>query len=182
MIDPETALSLVAAHGLGLVAPLALIEGPIITVIAAWLAQQQVLDLWAVMVTVVLADLAGDALLYLAGRSGGRRVLGLLRLDDARVDDLALKLRRHAGRLIVGGKLTHAAGAAVLFASGTARVPFGFFMLMNLVATVPKSLVFVALGWWAGASYDRIGLWLLPCSLALAAFVLAVLVLRRRTP
>lgn len=180
MIEAGTALSLLAAHGIALVAPLALIEGPVITILAAWLAQQSILDLWAVLATVVLADLAGDALVYGAGRSGGRRVATWLRLGEARVEDLSHRMRRQSGRLIVMGKLTHAAGAAVLFAAGAARVPFAWFMLCNLLATVPKSLAFIALGWWAGESYDRIGAWILPVSLALVlAAVLAALLLRR---
>lgn len=183
MIETQTALSLLSAHGITLVAPLALVEGPIITVIAASLAQQAVLDIRTVLVVVVLADLLGDALLYLAGRSGGHRITRLLRLGDARIEALSGQLRLNAGRILVGAKLTHAAGAAVLFASGTARVPFAYFMACNLLATVPKTLVFVALGWWAGASFDRIGTWLLPVSLGLLGLgLLAAFCLRRRMP
>ncbi|WP_096786451.1 DedA family protein [Rhodobacter sp. CZR27] len=172
MIEPGTALSLVAAHGIALVAPLALIEGPIITIIAAWLAQQSILDIRAVLATVVAADLAGDAILYAAGRAGGHRIARLLRLDEARVADLSGQLNRNSGRLLIGAKLTHAAGAAVLFSSGAARVPFAWFMLCNLVATVPKSLAFIALGWWTGESYDRIGGWILPVSVGLVVVAL----------
>ncbi|WP_037087422.1 DedA family protein [Cereibacter sphaeroides] len=183
MIEPGTALSLIAAHGIALVAPLALVEGPIVTIIAAWLAQRDLLDLRAVVAVVVLADLVGDALVYAAGRTGGDRVARLLRLRPARVEALALRLRENAGRLLIGAKLTHAAGAAVLFAAGAARVPFGWFMLCNTAATLPKSLAFVALGWWAGESYDRIGAWILPVSLVLILMAgAAVLLARRRCP
>ncbi|MGP3695710.1 DedA family protein [Rhodobacter sp. NSM] len=181
MIEAGAALSLIAAHGIALVAPLALIEGPVITVIAAWLAQRDLLDIRAVLVVVVAADLLGDALVYAAGRSGGHRVARLLRIREESVESMSHRLRNNAGRLLIGAKLTHAAGAAVLFAAGAARVPFGWFMLCNTVATVPKSLAFVALGWWAGESYDRIGAWILPVSLGLILLATgAVFLLRRR--
>lgn len=182
MIGPELALSLVATHGLALVAPLALIEGPIITVIAAWLAQQQVLDLRLVLLTVVLADLAGDALLYLAGRGGGRRLMRLLRVREERVEALALRLRGSAAQVLILAKLTHAAGAPVLFAAGAARVPFGLFMLCNLAATLPKTAVFVALGWWFGSSYDSFGGWIAAASVVLVLGVVLAWLIARRSP
>ena len=180
MIDAEIALSLLAAHGVALVAPLALIEGPIMTILAAWLAQRGVLDVGAVTVTVILADLLGDALLYAAGRHGGRAVLRVLRLGDAQVDTLALSLRARAPALLIGAKLTHAAGAAVLFAAGAAHVPFGLFMACNLAATLPKSLGFVLLGWWFGEAHARLGGWIGWVALGLTLLAALLFILFRR--
>lgn len=180
MIDAELALSLLTAHGVALIAPLALIEGPIITVVAAWLAQQSLLDVKAVFLTVMAADLVGDALLYLLGRLGGRRVMRLLRVGEHRVEALAERLRRNAAGVIVAGKLTHAAGAAVLFAAGAARVPFWWFMLCNFAAAVPKTLVFIMLGWWFGEAYAEMGGWIILLSLGLLALAILTIYLLRR--
>ena len=48
MIGPETLAALIARHGLAIVAPVALVEGPIVTVIAAWLASRGLFPVWAV--------------------------------------------------------------------------------------------------------------------------------------
>lgn len=180
MMDGELILSLLTAHGLALVAPLALIEGPIITIVAAWLAQQSLLDVKALFLTVMAADLVGDALLYALGRTGGRRFLRFLRIGESRVEVLAQRLRRNAGGLIIAGKLTHAAGAAVLVAAGAARVPFGFFLLCNFIAAVPKTLVFIMLGWFFGSAHAEIGGWIWVVSLGLLAAVVAGVLVARR--
>ncbi|AXQ95585.1 VTT domain-containing protein [Cereibacter azotoformans] len=182
VIAQETVATLLAVHGLALIAPLALVEGPIVTVIAAWLAQRGVLDLTAVTLTVILADLVGDALLYAVGRRGGRPALSLLRVREAQIEDLAGGLRARAPAVLIGAKLTHAAGAAVLLAAGVARVPFGLFMACNAAATLPKSLFFVSLGWWFGATHARMGSWIAAGALTLTTLlVLLVLLYRRRS-
>ena len=56
-------LALLNAYGIAILAPLAIIEGPIVTVIAAWLASLGLLNLWEVLICVILADLVGDSLI-----------------------------------------------------------------------------------------------------------------------
>lgn len=70
MIGGADLLALLSMNGIAILAPLAVIEGPIVTVIAAWLASVGLLNLWEVLICVVLADLVGDSLLYLAGQFG----------------------------------------------------------------------------------------------------------------
>lgn len=153
-------LALLSSHGIAILAPLAVIEGPIVTIIAGWFASLGILDVRAVIVVVILADLAGDSLLYLAGRMGfeglparWRLSLGLSR---KRIVRMARLFRSHGPRIIILGKLTHAAGFAILIAAGAARMPYGSFILSNLIGTVPKSLALVALGWLAGAAHQQI--------------------------
>ena len=81
------------------------------------------------------------------------------------------------------GKLTHSAGAAVLVAAGLARMPLWRFTWVNLLATVPKSLFFVVIGYAFGAAYSRIDDWIARASmLVLGLLVLAGIVwLLKRT-
>ncbi|WP_244271050.1 hypothetical protein [Thioclava nitratireducens] len=60
MIGLETLTALMAKHGLAVIAPIAVLEGPIVTVIAAWLASQNLFSVWSVSVIVILADVVGD--------------------------------------------------------------------------------------------------------------------------
>ncbi len=68
MIPHPDIAALVATYGIVILAPLAVVEGPIVTVIAAYLVSQGILELWAVLVCVILADLLGDSLFYWLGR------------------------------------------------------------------------------------------------------------------
>lgn len=181
--------ALITAHGLWVLIPLAVIEGPVITVVVGGLASLGLVDPLIAFPLLILADLAGDALLYASGRGVridriplvGRR----LQLPRARMVPLVRGMRRHATRLMVLGKLTHAAGFAVLIAAGAARVSVLQFVIVNLLASVPKSLAFFALGYVFGQAQERIGHWL---SVGSGAVLLAislggglVLILRHRS-
>ncbi|MEZ5722460.1 MAG: hypothetical protein R3D59_13060 [Paracoccaceae bacterium] len=122
MFGLEMVTALLAKHGLILVAPVAVLEGPIVTVIAAWLATRGVFPLWAVALVVVAADLVGDLLLYALGRWGRAvvptRFLDRLGLGAARLEALAGHFEVKGGRTLLFGKITHSVGFAVLVAAG----------------------------------------------------------------
>ncbi len=169
--------ALVQTHGLAIIAPLALIEGPVISVIAGYLARLSLIGLPQVFACLVLADLVGDALMYLVGRRAGTAGvapwLGSLGLSRKRMVLLRQKFRVHGDKLIVLGKLTHSAGFAVLVAAGMARMPFGRFLALNLLATLPKTGFFLALGWVFGAINSNVEDWLI----GLSALVIGALIL-----
>ena len=179
MVGLETIAALIAKHGLGIVAPIAVVEGPIVTVIAAWLASQGLMSLWGLAAVVIAADLVGDFGFYAIGRWGLSRLparwLARLGLTHERLTELTGYFDHHGGRTLLLGKITHSAGFAVLAAAGVARMPLLRFFWFNLLGTVPKSLFFVALGYGFGAAYTNIDNWITKASLVLGA-VIAVLV------
>lgn len=167
----ETVTAFLAAHGLWLLGPVALVEGPLATLVAGALAGKGTLSLGGVITVATLADLAGDSVLWLVGRHLRhriprrfiRRLHPTIPLSD---------LRRNAGRILVFGKLTHCLGAPLLVASGMARVPFLPFLGFNLAATIPKITAFALLGWAFGTTIGQCS-WLVPASLAVFALTLA---------
>lgn len=165
---------LIRTHGLAVLAPLALIEGPVITLLTGWLTRLGLLDPLQAFLCLVMADLAGDMLLYAIGR-WGRDVLPLrlvraFGISRARMAGLARVMRDRGGRVLVIGKLTHVAGFAVLLAAGVAGMSPGRFLLANLLATLPKTAVLMGLGWGFGSMAGRLedGLWLACAAMALA--------------
>jgi len=157
-------VELIRAQGLTILAPLALIEGPIVSVLGGSLAGHGLLPLKALLAVLIGADLAGDALMYAVGRRGGRllpdRLRARLPLSGPLADRLRLEIGARGGRLLLLGKLTHGAGFAVLLAAGAARYPFGRFLAVNLLGTGIKTGALVALGWWLGDQWDRAELWI----------------------
>jgi membrane protein DedA with SNARE-associated domain len=176
MVGLETIIALASKHGLAVIAPLAVLEGPIVTVIAAWLASQHILNLWSVALIVIIADVVGDVGLYSLGRWGLHRLPQRWRdkmgLNRARLVGLAKHFRAHGTRTLVMGKLTHSAGAAVLVAAGLGKVRLWRFIWVNLLATIPKSLFFVAVGYTVGSAYGQIDNWITRASLILLAVIL----------
>ncbi len=164
MIDLDQVVQLMQGHGLWLLAPIAILEGPIITVIAGYLAHLGAFNPFAAYVVVVLADLVGDTLFYLFGQSGIRclspRWRARLRLSDTRLTTLADHFHDKGGRTLIAGKLTHTLGAVALIAAGVAHMRFLPFLWYNFIATLPKSLFFLAIGYSLGFAYKRVDAWI----------------------
>ncbi|PIO97282.1 DedA family protein [Pleomorphomonas carboxyditropha] len=187
MIEHTELVSMMSTYGLWVLTPLAVLEGPIVTVIAGYLASLSILSLWQVIPCVIVADVLGDGLMYFVGRMalGGlgpkwRERLGLSR---RRMFGLMRGFRRNGARILVAAKLTHAAGFAALTAAGAARMPFADFIIANTLAAIPKSLFFVALGYLFGSAHEAIAGWLSGEAMLLLAaglVVVAVVYFRRK--
>ncbi|TGD43888.1 hypothetical protein EEB11_07905 [Pseudotabrizicola sediminis] len=153
--------ALIRDYGLLIIAPLALLEGPVVSVVSGYLAKAGLVPLHWVFGVLVVADLAGDLLMYWIGRRGraGLALPWLARfgVTRRRLATALRAFRRNGGRLLVLGKLTHSAGFAVLLAAGMARMPVMRFLVLNTLATLPKTAVCLAIGWWFGAVTDRVG-------------------------
>lgn len=143
------------AYGGALILPLAVVEGPIVSVVAGFLAARGYFDWYWALSWLVCGDLIGDAIYYWVGR-GGTRLARLGRRLGVRgtiSPELQQDLRRHSGKMLLIGKWTHSIGWLVLIGSGMLRLPLARFLLINLLATVPKSTVLLGLGYFAGDNY-----------------------------
>ncbi|MFM2485983.1 DedA family protein [Celerinatantimonas yamalensis] len=178
-------LSAISNYGYVALFIAALVEGPIAAVIGAFLASQGLLNIAAVYMVSVLGDMLGDLLLYGLGRSSWMSSSFLRKRPNSsanlKFSSLLASFRTRPGRVLVTAKLTHAAGFIVLLGAGVARIPMRIFLGFNFLATLPKSAVFVLLGFFAGAAYHHIDfyLWLFSCVI-LAVLVVASLFYIRR--
>ncbi len=159
----------IVRHGYEALFLAAIAEGPVVTVIGAFLAAQGLLKLAWVYLVAVGADLVGDLLFYALGRSGrlsGQRWQHRLSARQQRqLRWLQDGFHAHAGKTLLFGKLTHAVGFLVLIAAGSVRIPVRLFLGYNLLGTLPKTGLFVLIGYFVGAAYNRVDtyLWVLSC-------------------
>ncbi len=182
-MEAEAIHSVLQEQGLALLFVLALVEGPIVTVIAGALAAAGVFNPWAVLAVAVAGDVAGDGLLYALGRfcpGLAQRVFGS-RLPPQPAGLCALFARR-GGWLLFLGKLTHVAGFAVILTAGFARMAPMPFLVFTVAASLPKAAGLAALGWIFGLSVGTgdLGLVLMLVILGAAAAGVGFTVWRRR--
>lgn len=167
----------ITRYGYLIILPVSIIEGPIITVIAAFLAHQGYFNFFIVYLVVVLGDLIGDLLFYSFGYFGKRlsnTVLGrFFGLTDAHIKKVSDHFYIHSGKTIFWGKITHSLGWAVLPAAGMAKMPIGRFLWFNLLGTLPKSLAFMLIGYYLGYAYKNIDSYISKTALILF-FILAI--------
>lgn len=182
-VEAEAIRAVLQDQGLAILFVLALIEGPIVTVIAGALAGAGVFDPLSVLVVAVAGDMAGDLMLYGLGRYCPKlaaRLFGPGMTQD--MGGLRQVFARRGGWLLILGKLTHVAGFAVILTAGFVRMPLGPFLGFSVAATLPKVMALVAAGWVFGLSFGAgdLGLVLVVLALTGGAAVLYLTWWRRR--
>ena len=148
-----TLVEFLAGHGGVLILPLAVIEGPVVSVVTGFLTAQGYFSWYWALPLLIGGDLIGDVIYYWTGRSGRMPLAGIgRRLGLHRVVSPALRsdLRTNSAKMLVIGKWTHSIGALVLIGSGMLKVPLPGFVAINLLATIPKSALLFCFGYFAG--------------------------------
>lgn len=155
---------LLTAHKYLFLFPVAVVEGPIITVIAGFLSSLGIFNIFIAYAVVVVGDIVGDIFHYALGYYGGQRFVKrwgrFLGITSERVEQLEKHFEKHTGKTLIIGKLAQVVGAVVLVAAGIARVPFRKFVWYNFIATLPKSLILLLIGYYSGESYVKISSYL----------------------
>jgi membrane protein DedA with SNARE-associated domain len=159
--------------------PLVVIEGPIVTIIAGFLVSVGFMDFIPTYLTIISGDVAGDILYYSAGRwwlkSVLSKVFSFFKVDKNKVLKLETTIKKHKGKVLFFGKLSHAIGGLILFAAGIAKIPFNEFVGFNLLATLPKSLILLGVGYFFGSTISNFGKYVNITVFALFVFTLLLI-------
>jgi membrane protein DedA with SNARE-associated domain len=176
-------LSLLLEYKYAILFPALIIEGPMTTVIAAFLASRaggNVLNIVWVFYIVVAADLVGDAFYYFVGRFGKQLIsknwndrLGFTNTNLLKFENY---FKRHGPKTLVLAKITHGIGWAAMVGAGAARMPFGKFITVSSLVTIPKSLVLLALGYYYGKSYEAVSEYISTTGFILLTIILIFLI------
>jgi len=144
--------------------PFAVLEGPIVTVIAGYLSSMNLLNFWIVYGVVVLGDTVGDILYFAAGKWGRmkfcRRWGRFLDMRIERVERLEKYFAKHAGKTLFWGKFGYGVVGTLMFAAGIADVSFMRFLGFTFIATLIKSMILVQIGFYFGYAYEQIKIYL----------------------
>lgn len=150
---------LLQQYGYILLFPIAVIEGPIVGVLAGFLAAAGYMNAWIAFWVLVAGDMLGDILYYALGRWGGRALVtrygAYVGITTDRMEELeAYQHSRSMKVLLLVGK-TQPTGSIILVAAGIARMPFWDFCWYNLVGTIPKVGILEAAGYFFGDSVSK---------------------------
>ena len=143
-------------YGSILILPLSVIEGPVVTIVTGFLSAQGYFHWYWALSLLVAGDVIGDVMYYCIGRTGRTPLAGLLRRLGMRRTvprEVQDGLRQNAAKMLFIGKWTHSIGWFVLIGSGMLHLPLPRFILLNLLATIPKSAVLFGVGYFASNCY-----------------------------
>jgi len=161
----------------GLLFLITVVEGPLIMMAAGYAASLGFINFPIAYGFVVVADLVGDSLFYLIGYCCGQSGVGFLarwiKIPPTTADRMKNLYHRNYGKSLILAKITHAAGMPFLVGAGLARIDFRKFILFNFIATLPKALAFLVIGYYFGAAaatidrYLKYGTWITLALIAL---------------
>ena len=168
----------VISHGYFLFFIVAFFEGPLITAAAGVAAALGYYSFPLIIIISVLGDLTADLVYYTIGYWGRRTLIirygSYVGLTKERMKSLERLLHRHAGKALVIIKLSPVIPVPGLIMVGSARVPIRKFIRASLLITLPKSLLFGSMGFFAGKTYERLG-GIISNSMSLITFIVVVI-------
>jgi membrane-associated protein len=156
------------------------IEGPIVTIISGFLISSGHLNVIATFLMLVAGDIAGDALYYKIGSMSTGQVLvrwgRFFGICEKKVSKVQALFHIHKTKALLIGKWSHAIGAPILVAAGMAGIPFRQFIGINLLATLPKTLALLLIGFFFGHNYAKIATYLNYYTLIIIVLIIGFLV------
>jgi membrane protein DedA with SNARE-associated domain len=139
--------------------PIAVLEGPIITIISGFLVSRGRLSFLPALLVVYFGDVVSDSVFHFVGR-GGRYILPylkFLRISEERLERLENQFTYTPWRTMIIAKLSYGLGSAFMIASGAARMSLKKFLEYMLSLNFIRSSILFAIGYYFGRAAVHLG-------------------------
>lgn len=159
----QTVNVLLDHYGYFFLFPIAILEGPIVTVMAAFLAFHGYMNLFLVYLVVIAADIFGDLIFYAFGRWNVTFIIKhghFFGITEERLKKAEEYYIRHRRKSIIISKTIHGIGVVGLVAAGALKVPYRKFFSVALAVSLVQSAVFIGIGFFLGRAYSTVGKYL----------------------
>lgn len=154
-------ISLLTQYKYLILFPLAVIEGPIISVIAGLLCELKVLNPFLIVSLIISGDLVGDSFYYGLGRWRIRqlppRTWRRFIPSTQQVDRVRNYVDANPVRTIFLSKFILGIGLAGLYLAGSTKIPYKKFLLICLGASLCQCMIYGIIGFLFGSAYKQIG-------------------------
>lgn len=156
-MDSSIVIHFLLKYGYPIIFLLVVYEGPVVTIISSFLAAAGLFNVFILYPLVVIADLTGDVIWYFVGYFGREKLIkrwgrffGLPyeRLD--KFEKINERFKNHQGKVLFTAKITHLIGFPFLIGAGIFKWDLKRFIWFNFLATLPKSLAWMLLGYYVG--------------------------------
>ena len=145
-------------------------------VVAGVLASQHRVSLPILLIVIVVSAVVGDSVGYEVGRRFGDRLLGtrLLRRHRDRLGSAQDLLRRRGALAVFIGRFTAVLRAIMPALAGSARMPYGRFLIFNAIGGITWGIGYALGGYLAGTAFEQVAQW---AGRVLAIIVVAVVLI-----
>lgn len=137
----------------------AFIEGPATALAGGFLVKSQILLFIPTFIAHFIGDFCADMFYFFVGRKGTKRfrlwVEKKSKFSEKEVLGFKNKFDKHKLKIIFVGKLTHFLGLPAIIGIGLSDYSWKKFFVFNLIATIIKSFLLVALGYSVGILWQQ---------------------------
>ena len=139
--------------------PIAVLEGPIITIISGFLISRGVLSVWGAFLVVFLGDAISDSVFYFIGRGGKKYIhkLKFLRITEERVARVEAQYERSPWKTMIIAKVSYGLGIPFMLATGLSKMSTERFLFFMGVLNAIRSIVLLSIGYYFGRLALRYG-------------------------
>jgi membrane-associated protein len=178
---PQELIDVLSFWGYPAMLALMIIEGPIVTIIAAFLSSLGYFNIGIVFALSVTGDVIGDAILYHIGYFGGEKILPkvekFLKISEATVNKLKQKFYENSGRIIFYVKSTTGLSYIAFITAGTLRMKFSKFVAYSILGGLIWSSFLVVIGYFFGYAADKISAYIKYTGIIIFVLAISVLIL-----
>ncbi len=155
-------LVLVLKYKYAIMLPLAIVEGPILSVMSGFLLHQGYVTFWPTYFTLMAGDLIGDTAWYSIGKYAARPFINRFGhkfgFTPTRVAAVERIFKKHQKKTLIMSKLSSGFGLAplVLMTAGSIGISFPLYILLNVIGQFLWSGMLITVGYYFGQSYELI--------------------------
>jgi membrane protein DedA with SNARE-associated domain len=138
------------------VIPLAIIEGPIISIICGFLTTMDVFNPLLIFVVMVFGDIVGDGIFYSIGLLG-KRFLPFFKITEEKIEKARKYFNENHNKAIIASKVVYGLGTTGLIAAGVLHVPYRKYFKTCAIISLIQSTIMITVGIFFGGAYEIIG-------------------------
>lgn len=154
--------------------PVAIAEGPIITIISGFLVSRGRLSLVPVLLIVYFGDIISDSIFFFLGHASRRVVdyLKFLHITEKRLERMENQFQTAPWKTMILGKVSYGLGTVFMIASGASHMPWRNFLKYIFSLNFIRSSILLAIGFYFGRAALHLG----PTALKYYAIIILILI------
>ena len=158
------------------------VEGPTIIAATSFAATLGYFSLQAIFILAVLGDLAGDFIWYSLGYFARRTVIEkysrFFGASNARMEKIKYLIEEHPKKILLAIKLSPLMPVPGLIVVGSSKMSLKKFVPIISLIILPKTILFMSVGYFFGRFYDKISTYLNGSLYALGLIFLAIFLIQ----
>ncbi|MEK6875707.1 MAG: DedA family protein [Nanoarchaeota archaeon] len=139
---------------------ISIIEGPVVTIIAAFFSSFNYLNVYIVYLIAMLGDLTGDVVYYSAGRYSKNgileKIIKFFKISEEKMLNVNKFYKRHGGKSIFLSKFLSGLAIPTIIGAGVSKMKFQTFFFYSFITSIVKTAIFVVTGYYFGQFYLKI--------------------------